>query len=315
MNPYISYISGIIAAFTPCVLVLMPLLLYRFFNREKKEWINFGIFMAGYIFSYVLFGYVLSGLFTSFIQNGVKIGLGILFLALGILSFFNKINPLEFPLLKNPFLYGMSFALIVSINPCTLPYIGTIVGISNISLIFLNMLFFSLGIITPAIMFAFVGRSILNINKKSGKFFNLISHLMSIILILSGAYLAYSIKDITQFDIYAAAFLLIISFMLLLKSFFIIRQKKDLLNIRTILLLISLILIISTVIFQCSHIVLENNNDSSYMDLAQISTHSCNGNVESCDICHRCITIFAIAALIGIMGILSVYYTNKSLSF
>ncbi|MEM4710590.1 MAG: hypothetical protein QXL18_01450, partial [Candidatus Woesearchaeota archaeon] len=146
MNPFISYLSGLLAAFTPCVIVLMPLLLYRFFNKEKKQWKSFSFFIIGFLIFYFILSYLLASIFTSQIQNGFKLGLGIMFVVLGILSFMERLNPLDLPLVKNPFILGVIFAIIAASNPCALPYFSVIVANSASTMFIINIMAFGLGI-------------------------------------------------------------------------------------------------------------------------------------------------------------------------
>ncbi|MEM4638077.1 MAG: cytochrome c biogenesis protein CcdA [Candidatus Woesearchaeota archaeon] len=295
MNPFISYLSGLLAAFTPCVIVLMPLLLYRFFNKEKKQWKSFSFFIIGFLIFYFILSYLLASIFTSQIQNGFKLGLGIMFVVLGILSFMERLNPLDLPLVKNPFIIGVIFAIIAASNPCALPYFSVIVANSASTMFIINIMAFGLGIITPSVLFGLIGQKMTGIAKSSGKFFHSINKLMSLILVVSGAYLALSIKDVLINDIYVVAIMLTLTFVIIIRVFFIINNKKDLLNVKNILLLVSLLLIIFVAVYHCNSILPEKNIHSSGV---------CSVDVLSCNVCARCVWVFGVAALLGFVGIL-----------
>ena len=158
MSLIISYFSGLVAAFTPCVIVLMPILLYRFFHENKKDFLNFSIFTTSFILSYLIFGFFLSSLFTSSFQNGIRVGLGFLFVILGILALMSRLNPINFPLFKSNITLGIIFSLIISFNPCTIPFLSVIISLNTNFNIIINMLLFALGIITPSIFFAFFSK-------------------------------------------------------------------------------------------------------------------------------------------------------------
>ncbi|MBT3720120.1 hypothetical protein HN789_04495 [archaeon] len=290
MNIILSLASGIIAAFTPCVIVLFPIVLYRFFNKEK-HFLDYGKFILGFIIAFVLFGYLLFGLFSSSIANGIKVGMGVLFSILGILALFNRINPLNFPLIKNSFLLGSSFALMLSFSPCTLPYLSLMIATSKG--IFIDIVFFGIGIISPSILFAFFSGKILNFAKKTGKIFHNINKLMSLILIGTGIYLATSIMSFHHQDLIVSVIFLGLMFIILLKSFFIVNTKKDLFKIKNIILFISLILILTATIVQCNHSIL-NFGDPTMM--------TCSID-QSCDVCNRCLIIFGSAVVLGIATI------------
>lgn len=313
MNPLLSLLTGIVSAFTPCVAILIPLLLYRFFNEEKKQYLQFSFFTIGFLISYLVVALVLGSLLTSFIQNGIKLGLGLLFVVLGILSLMNKINPLNFPLVKNPFFLGIIFALIMGVNPCTIPYLAVILALAKTDMI-INTFFFGLGLILPALLFAFFGNKMFSFTKKSGKAFHAINKFMSALLVLAGIYLAFTIKSFGNWDLVITIIILVLAFIIILRSFFLIRGKKDLLKPSNIILLIALILILVTAIFHCkAHIMPNNNlhNLSSLNDVNNLEELSCSMNVLSCEICTRCIYLFSTALGLGFLGVILTYYWDN----
>ncbi len=307
MNPWLSLLSGIIAAFSPCVIVLIPILFYRFFKKDKSQLKQFFYLITGFIIMYIITSLLISKLFTSFIQNGIKIGLGLLFVVLGFLSLMDRINPLNFPLIKNTFLFGMIFALIVSINPCSLPYLSVIISLGSKGKIFLNLAFFGLGLIVPAILFAITGQKIINIAKKGAKLMHILNKLMSLILIISGIYLATTIKKVNHYDVYISAVFLVIVFLIIIKSFFLINRFKDIVKLKNILLIITLILIIFVAIWHCSNKVLEKpkhfNYDNSVFNESQTYEVCSYSDVKSCNVCMKCLKIFGIALVFGGLSI------------
>ncbi len=332
-----SYLSGLVGAFTPCIIVLMPILLYKFFNnKEDKKWFGFIEFIISFLFSYLLFGFFLSELFTSQVQNGVKVGIGLLFIVLGILAVFGKLNPINFPLIKNNIVFGFIFSLIISFNPCTIPFLSLIISLNNSVDILSNMFYFSLGLITPSIIFAFFGNSLIKFINNFGNKFNMINNLMHFVLILSGVYLIFSIDNLTRYDLFLISFFILFIFYILLRIFFILNSKRDLLNLGNILLLISLLGILFTALFHCnSYITLKESNpfvlilndiDSNNLDIninnsnydfkdkndsknREISNslnnyeYSCSGNIGECEICTKCINRFFLTTMIGFLGI------------
>ena len=308
MNLTLSFLSGIIAAFTPCVIILMPILLYRFFHEEdKKQWSNFGQFLIGFLLSYIIFGYLLSAVFTSVFQNGFKIGLGLIFITLAILSLKNKLNPLNVPMIKDPFILGTIFSIIISFNPCTLPYLSIIITISNKILLLTNLTFFALGLITPAILFAIFGKKILNISKKTGKTFHSINKIMNYILILSGIYLIYTASSIKIYDIYVISIFLALTFALIIRASFIINKKKDFLKIENIILLVSLFLIIIISITHCQYELESHNILNKAFGITQeqqIQVSTCTTDIQTCSVCKKCIYTFSIASILGLIAIL-----------
>lgn len=300
MTPIVSYLSGLVTAFTPCVIVLMPIMLYRFFSREKKHWKLFFFFIIGFLIFYFILAYLIASIFTSEIQNGFKLGLGILFVVLGTLSFMERLNPLNLPLINNPFILGIIFAIIAASNPCALPYFSVVIANSKSAMIIINIMMFSLGIITPSIVFGLIGQKIIGVIKSSGKVFHSINKIMSLILIVSGGYIALNIKKIGKNDIYVVGGMLLLTFFILIKVFFIINNKKEILKLKNVLLLISLLLIIFVAIYNCNNILVAKNIGENVTHINNVCSAD---DILSCQICTRCIIIFGIAALIGFLGL------------
>jgi thiol:disulfide interchange protein len=174
------------------------------------------------------------------------------------------------------------------------------------------MAIYGLGLIIPAILFAFFGKKILNITKKTGKIFYAVNKIMHYILILSGIYLIFTIKKLEVYDIFIISLFLIVNFFILLKAFFIINEKKDILKWKNILLLISLIMIIFVSINHCSYEVESQNKVNEILGINTPQTYSCNQDITTCSICQRCIYTFSIATLIGLFGIFLVGKKNEN---
>lgn len=291
MNVLLSFISGIFAAFTPCVVVLIPLILGRFLSDGKRKGLFF--LSLGFVFSFLLFAGFLSAVFSSTFQNGFRLGFGILFVVLGFLSFQGKVNPFGLPILKNSFVLGAGYALIVAFSPCALPYIGLVISFSGV-MIFLHLLAFSIGLLVPSILFTLIGKSFLDFAFKGGKFFHHIGKLMSIVLVISGVYLIIMINSFGSADAVIAGGLLFLVFILLMRTFFL--GKKDLKNPWAILLIVSLLMIIVSVVFSC---------------LGRGSVGICGDSFFRCAHCKRCIALFSIALLAGVFGILGYVKSKK----
>jgi cytochrome c biogenesis protein CcdA len=307
MGVGISFLSGIVAAFTPCVIVLFPLVLYRFFSEDKKEIKPYLLFTGGFLIAYLLFGYFISGLLSSFIQNGFKVGLGLLFIILGILSVMGKLNPLHFPLVKNSFLLGVMFALALSFNPCSLPYLGVIIGLGNHVSIIANILFYALGLLVPSILFAFIGQSIFKYAR--GTALNTVNKIMSIVLIIAGVYLLTTIRGFAQYDIIIVTLFTILITMVILRAFFVINSKKDILKPKNSIMLLAMILIIIAIVYNCQSFIIHSTPQKSDLPLGiklqQIfyEQESCGEtNVLHCAICMRCISLFGGATLLFLTG-------------
>jgi len=258
-----SFLSGLIAAFTPCIIVLFPIFFYRFHNNiSTKEIIELSL---GFLSVFIIMGLFLNELFSSSVQNGLRLGLGIFFIVLGILLYMERLNPLNIPFFKNLYLFGGSFALTLSFNPCTLPYLSII--ISNKINVLLNVLFFGIGLLIPALIFAFFGNKLLSLTKNIQRFMGKIQRAMSFLLVITGAYMALTIEEYGRKDLYASILILFMIFFVVLRVFFIVRSKRDLLKLKNILLILALLGIGVSIFIQCHHYTEPKSNISKFEEL------------------------------------------------
>ena len=280
MELFIPLFSGILAAFTPCALVMIPLILYRFIG-EKKELKPIALLASGFILTYILLAYILASLFDSSLQNGLKIGIALLFIVLGILAFFDRINPLNFPVIRDPFIFGVVLVPLVIFNPCVIPFSGFLITVSGPALL-INMILFAAGLMIPSIAFAIFGTRFIN-----KKYFHHVSRFMSLILVIAGVYVLLGITSITRLDIMIVSIFLMLIFFLMIKIFFIVNDREDIYSIPNLLLLISLVAIISIGIFHCSY------------QVQPVPMGACHAEVTSCTVCLQCIGVFAATLIIG----------------
>lgn len=258
------------------------MILYRFIG-EKKELKPIFLLASGFILMYILLAYILASLLDSSLQNGLKIGIALLFIVLGILAFFDRINPLNFPIIKNPFIFGVVLVPLVIFNPCIIPFSGFLITVSGPALL-INMILFAIGLMIPSITFAIFGTRFIN-----KKHFHHVSRLMSLILVISGIYVLLRITSITHLDIMVVGMFLMVIFLIILKVFFIVHRKEDIYKVPNILLMISLLAIIGIGIFHCSHEVTPVDAPSG----------TCQTKVTTCHVCLQCIGVFAATLLIG----------------
>ncbi len=262
----ISFFTGLLASFTPCVVVIIPMMFYRF----KDDWKAIPMFIAGFLSTFLIFGLAISSLLGSGVQNGFRIGIGMLMIALASLALLGKLRPLDLRAVKSSFLMGMVFSLVVTTSPCTLPYLGLIVaGMSSIP----SYLLFGLGMISPAILFTIVGRSFKGL--KIGK-------LMEVLLLLSGLYLMLTVNSLGRWDVWIAGAMMALTFFVIIWSL----RLKDI-NLKNSLLALSLLAIVAASVWHCS----------SYVTGSAVCT------IGSCVVCQRCITLFIVGLLLGSLGI------------
>lgn len=327
MDILTALFSGLLAAFTPCVIVLIPALIYRFSNEKKPipEIIKFSL---SFLIVYILSALFLAELFSSQIRYGLQLGLGILFIVMGILALLKRFNPLNFHLIKNTWLFGIVFAIIISVNPCVFAYLGILLGTTNTTMLPINMTAFAIGLLLPALVVAIFGNKLLTKINKASKIMHHVSNLMNGLLIIIGAYMIYTIKNLGKSDIIVTGLLLILTFIIILRSFYFLQGKKQLLKLKNILLFTALIIILLAITFHCDSHIKKNtydaldpdtnpfhiNNALQTQTITETPQPTCSSNVTTCKVCTRCITIFSLGALIGFLAILLTHHWPKSLN-
>lgn len=321
MNLILAFLSGLVAAFTPCVVILIPALMYAFSQKAKntkERWMSVSYFIISFLLTYIIFAAFLKGLLSSSIKYGLQLGIGIIFVAMGILAMLNRFNPLNFPLLKHKWLFGTIFAILISVNPCTFAYLGVLLATAKTATIIPTMIIFALGLLTPALLFAIFGKKLLEKVNKAGKVTHRINQGMNILLIAMGAYMMFTIKSFNNYDMYMAGILLITTFIIILRSFYFLRGWKELKKISNLLLIISLIIISLAVLIHCNGNI--NHSNDKYIspfskegnNLNQEAQPSCSSNVTTCTVCRRCMNIFAGGAGLGFLAvILAEYYRRR----
>ncbi len=311
MNPAISLLSGLVAAFTPCVIVLFPIVLYRFFSEEKKDYIQYGLFSGGFLLSFLTFAMFLGTALSSSLQNGFTVGLGLLILAIGVLSVTGKINPLNFPLIRNAFLLGAVFAVAVAVNPCSIPYIAMIISLNATGAIVINIFAFGVGMLIPSILFGLIGQSVISFSSKgkSGKTFNLVNKVMSYALIAAGIYMILKTTAFSFIDVYVVSAFMILIFFLLIRSYF-IANHKDLKKPGNIILIVASILLVIAVMMYCHSYIDESTwgeppNFSTMMSRAGNTDVVCTGgSLLECRTCIRCISLFTGSLVLFLIGLM-----------
>lgn len=208
----LAYSSGLLAASTPCVIVLIPLCLVRFVRQDALEpnqsltavagqtgppspppaqslACQLLLFLLGFQLSYIVFGFALSSILTSAIQTGFKLALGSLFVVASVLAWKGKVDPLRLPLVESAFWTGVSFALLLSFNPCTVPFLAALISLGDPAHTLLALLCFGQGLITPALCCVALGSRILGWLESSAFKMEKIKPFTYVLLGFSGLYL------------------------------------------------------------------------------------------------------------------------------
>jgi len=324
MNPYAALLSGILAAFTPCVVVLIPALIYRFSNTgDKKPWLAIGQFTLSFLIVYIISALFLAKLFSSTVRYGLQLGIGLLFVVLGVLALLRRFNPLQFQLIKNPFIFGLVFALLVSVNPCVFAYLGVLFATTHSQMLVVSMLAFAIGLLIPSLFFAIFGKALLTKIKRAQKIIHHVSQGMNVLLVFIGIYMIYTIKHLAHTDILVTGFFMLLTFAVVIRSFFILQGPKRFRRIENIVLFAALLIILFAVVFHCdahlrmnaSAADIDANNPFHIDNLAKTNVPvqaTCSAHVEDCEICQRCILIFALGSVLGFLAIVGTrIYTKK----
>ncbi|RMF05205.1 hypothetical protein D6764_05280 [Candidatus Woesearchaeota archaeon] len=316
---YLTFLSGILASFSPCVAVLIPMLFYRFTRREDGKILSIALFSVSFVVTFVLSALFLSALFSSTVKNGFQLGLGMMFAVVGILDLAGKLDAMRFPLVKNPVLLGVSFALLSAVNPCSFSYLGIVIATVRTSL-WLHLLFFSMGVLVPAMAFLVVGDRLFSLVTKPGRVMEKIGKGMSAVLVVIGVYLVLTIKQFGLYDAWVTALMLGVLFFIMMRA---ICCRKDIASFaepHKLLLIASLILILFTTVYHCSaytspygmqRIPSYADDGSPSYSVPQYGSleagHTCNMFEEECVVCKRCIRIFSAALVSGAAGIILSY--------
>eukprot|EP00808_Paulinella_micropora_P005804 g55089.t1 len=216
----LSYMAGLLAAVSPCVIILVPLVVYRFSSlqptkpggRQGGKLCQVLLFVLGFQASYLVFGHMFRRLLTSSLQNGFKMGLGGFFVVVSALSLAERIDPLSLPIFQHTFLMGLSFAMLLSLNPCTVPFLALVLSLSTTQAL-VGLLSFAQGLLTPAILAVLLGH---HLTDSCGRVLSLenmarAKKVSALILAGSGAYLLYAVDVATQADVYLSSFLFLLS--------------------------------------------------------------------------------------------------------
>jgi len=349
------YLSGVIASFTPCVIVIYPIVLYRFIdlnkstssstvkndkgskevkvskkNSNNKSFINdskkknianrslykrinlkeYLLFIIGFLASFILIGFSLKWVFSSSIKNGIQFGLGFLLIVIGFLDLFNLLKNINFKATKNSFFFGFIFSFAVSLSPCSLPFFVAVVSTGFAFNIFLGILLFGLGILTPAFIFLFTTQSLFKFINKSKKFTYYFSKTLSVIIIITGIYLALKTYSLQLVDLYISLLILIFVILFIFFSFSEV-GFKGFLNLPRLFLLISIILFLLAFSYNCSknsEFYKGNIKDSYFSNIlpkeqeSLNNAPSCGYEVLKCNICLKCFELFSVAIVFSFLG-------------
>ncbi len=301
-----AYLTGLTAGLTPCTVVIYPLFLYRFgvWGDKKSKVLLKEILLTlmGFLLSLVLTGLVFDFLSKSEVFNALRLILGTLLVVLGVLQLAGKFSVSVFKRVTNPFLLGFTLPFVLSFSPCVFPFFTSLLPASLSSgSVLMSILSFGMGLISPALLMAFLGNRILNLAQKGGRFFYYIEKFSGLIVIFSGIYLSLQILEIKSLDIIFAS--VFFGVFILLTAYYSFWVKKRF-NLANLLMFLATVILWFVFSFHCYTSAVNEVRDFEFKGGQSVSavTSQCSGEPEECPLCQRCAILFGLAALLGSAG-------------
>lgn len=187
MDLALSYGAGLAAAGSPCVVSLTPLLLYKLKDSRAGA---MGLFMLGFLAVFAGTGWALAWTWTTApLKRPLLYVLSSTFSISGALSATGHIEAVQLPFAQSPLTAGAAFAVLSSLNPCAIPFLGIILALDQSTHIFASLIVFGLGILTPALLFLFLGRAALGIFRRGAPVLYRVDKLATIVVILASIYM------------------------------------------------------------------------------------------------------------------------------
>lgn len=159
------------------MIALVPLVVFRLF---KAPIFTVFLFFSGFIVSYAVLGTLVAAALSSSVRAGVQVGFGLSFAVSGILSATGHLptmssggdevrgqphglhgqpDPRGVSQRLRDLATGALFAGLVSLNPCTVPFLGVVIT-SGPTRAFESLLLFAAGLLTPSALALVVGESV-----------------------------------------------------------------------------------------------------------------------------------------------------------
>lgn len=323
-----SFIAGIAAALTPCTVVLIPIFLYRFGitvdssqltaedRNIKLRWITAKKFLglvqvvAGFLLSLIIIGLLFDQIASSEFFNVLRLVLGTTFIIIGVLQLAGQFNFTSIKRIANPFLLGLILPWVLSFSPCVIPIFSALISsqLSN-GEIYLKLLAFGVGLLTPAILTALLGTKLFEFMKKASRSLVVIEKLSGVIIIVSGIYLNFQVLQLRSLDIVISG--LIFAVLILLATYYSIFIRQHV-KISNVLIFTSVLLLWGIFTFNCY-------NETSHTKDVENEIHSsdtatCIAGEEKCEACTRCAVLYSLSASIGATGyVIANKKTDKTL--
>jgi hypothetical protein len=141
---------------------------------------------------YLLFAYAAAAAFESALADGVRLAMAALFMCLSTVTLTGHLDPVNVPLFERPALMGLSYALIVTVNPCTIPFLAVVLSL-HAKHALPSLVAFGVGLIAPTVISILLGRGVLRFFKRHAYAVHLVNMVMKASLFLAGIYIAWSV--------------------------------------------------------------------------------------------------------------------------
>lgn len=310
-----AYAAGIIAAFTPCILAIIPVFLYRFGiweskpsaankqNSMKKTLRELGLFIVGFFTSFIVTGLLLNQLSNSAYVNATRLTLSFILILVAILQLFHRINIYFHNRFTNPLVLGLATPFIVSLSPCVLPYFSLVLANQDIATILPKFVLFGLGILTPPIITALLGKFALNLFRKSSGLFAKIEKWAPILILISGIYLGTQLIEVTQQDVIISGVITLVIILFSIYKTFEIHEQRTYQNMRNYIIVIA---IWSAVVL----FLLAIAPQASSLTHDKLINYCMTNNMgQACEVCNQAEILFSLLAIV--LGITIIRSSNK----
>lgn len=213
-NPFFL---GLISAFTPCTIAVIPIFLYRFGFMKKDEDLGknyFGLLLAivGFLVSFGLTGLVFQQLILSNFANMLRLVLGSLLILMGFMQLFKILDFQMLNRFQNPLLLGAGLPWILSFSPCTLVFTAKLISDSSSATSHLGammqFLLFGAGMLVPVVLFVLVGSVFTWLTSKSQGIFHWLDRISAWLIILTGFYLSSQLVQVTSSEVVGGGLML-----------------------------------------------------------------------------------------------------------
>jgi cytochrome c biogenesis protein CcdA len=305
-----AYLSGILSVLTPCTIVLLPIFLYRFgINNDDSKVLFKDLAWAilGFIVGVAMVAVTLNFLSASDYAGVIRSVIGMVLIILGVLHLVGRYRVSIAQNKLHPLFWGLILPWSVSLSPCVMPIFSSFLSVSLVSgEVWLKIVSFALGLLSPAILIAVIGSKATNLLKKSAGIMQKIEKYSGLLLIISGVYLNFQMMKIRFVDLTVVGVFFGAMFLFLVFGLW---KSKRLFSFGGISFLISIFLLFTLVLTNCRHNMYETaggvgtNRNTAVADLETEMQCSADKGLD-CPVCKRCAVLFSFAALSGAGGYL-----------